>query len=110
MNTKISTSDIYWLHLEGRIAHPFVVIQVKDSYAIVCGITTNQKLANMPGNFVLDIGEGNLEKESIVDVANILTISFDRLEEFIGRLSPKRVEQIHNGIKFLEKTYFENRP
>lgn len=110
---KINQGDIFWLNLEG-IAHPHVVVQdnvfnhSRIDTTIVCAITTNNKKAEMPGNVLLDVGEGNLEKVSIVDVAKVSTVNKSELGEVIGTLSSKRIEQILNGMRFLQKSFFRD--
>jgi mRNA interferase MazF len=59
----------------------------------------------MPGNLILDIGEGNLQKLSIVEVSKQLTINRSQLKEYIGTLSKKRVEEIINGIGFINRSF-----
>jgi mRNA interferase MazF len=98
--------NIYWVSLTNRIPHPYVVIEINSNLIKLCRITTNQKKANLPGNVLLEIGEGNLEKQSIVDVADVIEVNKSQFSEYIGKLSDKRVNEIITGIKFLEKTYF----
>ncbi|MCA9383997.1 type II toxin-antitoxin system PemK/MazF family toxin, partial [Candidatus Dojkabacteria bacterium] len=66
------------------------------------GLTTNKKKLGLPGNIVLDKDEAGLE-ESIVNVANVLIIKISNLNEYLGSLSEARVEEIKNGIEFLNK-------
>lgn len=105
---KLSVGNIYWLTTEGKIAHPHVIFEIEENgnQVKVCSITTNQKKIHMPGNVVLEIGEGNLEKESIIEVAKVSTVKISELTNYIGHLSGKRVQEIIAGINFLQKTYF----
>lgn len=109
----INQGNIYWLNLEG-IPHPHVVVQEnvfnysRIETTIVCAITTNQKKVNMPGNVVLDAGEGNLEKESIVEVGKVSTVNKSQLTDFIGTLTEERVREILNGMEFLQKSFFRD--
>ncbi len=96
---------IYWLTTEGTIAHPHVIIQINDDNVTVCSITTNMKKLNMPGNVLLDVGEGGLEKQSIVEVSKEFTVSNSELKEYIGSLSKKRVKEILNGIGFIYRSF-----
>jgi mRNA interferase MazF len=68
---------------------------------VVCGMTTNLRLANAPGNILLRQGEGNLPRRSIVNVSQLFTVDKSDLGEFIGRLSAKRVRDILHGIAFV---------
>lgn len=105
---KIELGNIYWIEFEGRIPHPHVVIEVNDTSQItVCAITTNRKKIHMPGNILLDIGEGNLEKQSIVDVSDVQNINRSLLGDHIGKLSKKRIDEILNGIGFIKRSFLD---
>ena len=111
----INQGDIYWVEVdepsrsEPGSTHPHVVMQnnlynqSKIRTVIACVLTSNLKYANLPGNVQLEKGEGNLSKASVVNVSQILTIDKSQLGEYIGTLSPNRVNQILDGISlFLE--------
>ena len=111
----INQGDIYWVEVdepsgsEPGYSHPHVVMQnnlynqSKIRTIIVCVLTSNLKYADVPGNVWLEKGEGNLPKASVVNVSQILTVDKSQLGEYIGTLSPNRVNQILDGISlFLE--------
>jgi mRNA interferase MazF len=111
----ISQGDVYWVEVdeptgsEPGYTHPHVVMQnnlynqSKIKTVIVCAITSNLKLADVPGNVLLEKGEANLPKSSVVNVSQVFTIDKSQLGEYIGTLSLKRVHQILDGIYlFLE--------
>lgn len=91
------------------IAHPQVVIAVEssseDPTITLCALTTNMRKLNMPGNVLLDEGEGGLPKRSIVEVGKVQTVAVTDLGECVGSLSPQRVEQIRAGIRFIETSF-----
>src|SRR5688572_19033281 len=109
----VNQGDIYWLkepsESESDYIHPHVVIQdnvINHSNVqtvVVCALTTNSKRANAPGNVLLEIGEANLPKQSIVVVSQISTINKAQLGEYIGSLTQQRINQILAGIKFLQR-------
>jgi len=68
---------------------------------VVCLITSNLKRAKAPGNVLLKKGEGNLKKDSVVNVSQIITVDKSDLARKIGSLSHRRLTQIINGIKLL---------
>lgn len=68
---------------------------------VVCSLTSNLKRAEGPGNVLLEAGEGNLPKRSVVNITQIYTVDKDELIEKIGTLSPDRVQQILYGIYML---------
>ncbi len=106
----INQGDIYWIELdeptgsEPGYSHPHVVVQnnvfnaSRINTVIVCALTSNLKRAETPGNVLLEKGEANLSKQSVVLVSQIFTVDKTQLGEFIGTLSEHRVKQIIEGI------------
>ena len=106
----INQGDIYWIELEEPTgsepgySHPHVVVQnnvfnaSRINTVIVCALTSNTKRAEAPGNVLLEKGEANLPKQSVVLVSQIFTVDKSQLGEFIGALSEGRVQQIIDGI------------
>ncbi|MCL4457077.1 MAG: type II toxin-antitoxin system PemK/MazF family toxin [Nitrospirae bacterium] len=109
----IKQGDIFWLDLgmpresEPGYRHPHVVIQnnifneSKINTVVVCALTSNIKRASAPGNVLLKKGEGNLPKDSAVNISQIITVNKSDLVEKIGSLSPSKVKQIIEGVKLL---------
>jgi mRNA interferase MazF len=110
----INQGDIYWVPLgepdrsEPGYTHPHVVIQdnllnrSRIHTVVVCALTTNIKRANAPGNVLLEVGEANLPKQSIVEVAKVSTVDKAQLGEYIGSLTRERINQILAGMQFLQ--------
>jgi mRNA interferase MazF len=106
----INQGDVFWVELaepsgsEPGYRHPHVIIQnnvfnrSRINTVVVCVLTSNLKRTQAPGNILLEQGEANLPKQSVVNVSQIFTIDKRDLEEKIGTLSPKRVQQILDGI------------
>ena len=69
---------------------------------VVCALTTNLKRANAPGNVLLEAGEANLPKQSIVVVSQVSTVDKAQLGEYIGSLTEQRINQILAGMQFLQ--------
>jgi mRNA interferase MazF len=72
---------------------------------IVCALTSNLKRANEPGNVLLDVGEGNLPKQSVVVVSQVSAVEKTQIGEYIGALSDQRVEQILAGMRFQQASF-----
>lgn len=112
---KINQGDVYWVPLEDAnraipsYTHPHVVIQdnilnqSRINTVVVCALTTNMKRAKAPGNVLLDIGEANLPKQSVVVVSQVSTVDKAQLGEYIGTLSEGRIDQILAGMRFLQR-------
>lgn len=113
----IRRGDLYWIELDdGRgvagVAHPHVVVQddvfnrSRIHTVVVCALTSNLHRAAEPGNVLLDDGEGDLPRRSVVVVSQIASVGRARLGERIGALSDARVEQILAGLRFLQTSFF----
>lgn len=120
-SVTIRRGDIFWVEPdESRgsvpgIPHPHVVVQ-EDVFnrsrigtVIVCALTSNLKRANEPGNVLLEPGEGNLTKRSVVVVSQVSSVLKAQLGELIGTLSEERVEQILAGLRFQQASFFDQR-
>ncbi len=114
----INQGDIYWIKADGSqetelgyYNHPYVVIQddlfnhSRVHSVIVCALTSNLKQANAPGNVLLELGEGNLPKHSVVVVSKVSAVAKTRLDAYIGTLSPARIKQILAGMRFLQTSF-----
>lgn len=105
----INQGDVFWIDLgeplgsEPGYRHPHVVIQnnvfnrSRINTVVVCALTVNLKRAAAPGNVLLELGEANLPKPSVVNVSQIFTVDKIQLGEKIGTLSAKRVREILKG-------------
>lgn len=114
----IHQGDIYWLHApkEGEAAvdyaHPYVVIQAdvinhsRVTTVVVCALTSNLKRMTEPGNVLLEAGEANLPKQSVVVVSQVEAVEKTALGEYIGSLSRERIEQIFAGMRFQQNAFF----
>jgi mRNA interferase MazF len=76
---------------------------------VFCALTSNLHRANEPGNVLLDVGEGNLPKQSVVVVSQISSIERAQLGQPIGALSEARVEQILAGLRFQQRAFLGSR-
>jgi mRNA interferase MazF len=115
----IRRGDIFWIEPDGSRGsvpgspHPHVVVQddvfnrSRIHSVVVCALTTNLKRANEPGNVLLDPGEGNLAKQSVVVVSQVSAVEKSQLGAHIGRLDDQRVEQVLAGMRFQQAAYFD---
>ena len=109
----IHQGDVVWIDWEEPSGsepgyrRPFVVIQndvfnlSRINTVVVCALTSNLKRAQAPGNVLLEQGEANLPKPSVVNISQILTVDKRDIEEKIGALSPRRIRQILHGLRLL---------
>ncbi len=112
---SIKQGDIFWVDFgsprgsEPGYRHPHVIIQnnvfnaSKINTVVVCALTSNLRWAKSPGNVLLKKGEGNIPKDSVVNISQIATVDKAFLEEKIGALPPLKIKQIIDGVKLLIK-------
>jgi mRNA interferase MazF len=105
----IEQGQVYWLRFRGQGSEPdgkrpAVVVQ-HDRFnrsaintIVVAAITTNLRLAAMPGNVRLRKGEANLPRSSVVNVTQLRMLDRSKLIELVGRLGPKRINEIAHGL------------
>lgn len=117
----IHRGDLFWIEAdESRgsvpgITHPHLVIQddvfnrSRIQTVIVCALTTNLSRAHEPGNVLLEPGEGDLPKRSVLVVSQVSSVEKSRLGECIGALSERRVEQVLDGMRFQQASFFGQR-
>ena len=113
----IRQGDIYWVDLGDPIGsapgyrHPHVVIQndgfnqSKINTVVICALTSNLKRAEAPGNVLLESGEADLPKSSVVNISQIFTVDRSQLVEKIGTLSAERMQQVLDGLYLLLDPY-----
>jgi mRNA interferase MazF len=125
MSKQPSRGDIYWaslarpdapssgdLEATSVLAHPHVIVQddlfnhSRIDTIVVCALTTNPNRASEPGNVPLDPGEANLPRPSVVVVSQISSIAKADLGDYIGSLSEARIEQILDGLRLLQRSFF----
>lgn len=105
----INQGDVYWAPVEETsYTHPHVVIQddvinqSRINTVVVCALSTNMKRAKAPGNVLLEVGEANLPRQSVVVVSQVSLVDKGQLGEYIGSLSAQRISQILSGMRFLQ--------
>ena len=109
----IRQGDVYWVDLGIPVGsapghrRPCAVVQnnlINSSQirtVVICVLTTNLRLAQIPGNVLLAPREGNLPQQSVVNVSRLLTVDKIQLDERIGALSDERVIEIIAGINLV---------
>lgn len=111
---EIKQGEIYWVPIkhtdstEASYTHPHVIVQEdalnysRIKTVVVCALTTNLKRAKAPGNVLLEAGEANLPRQSVVVVSQVSVVDKTQLGEYIGSLTGQRIKQILNGMQFLQ--------
>jgi len=109
----IKQGEIYWVDLSEPKAskpgyrHPHIVIQnnlfntSQINTVVVCSLTSNLNRAKAPGNVLLNKGEANLPRKSVVNISQIFTVNKSDLIDKIGQVSKNRLTEILDGLKLL---------
>ncbi len=125
----ISRGEVYWIEPASTAAavdndgiarpasvehaHPHVVVSddvfnhSRITTVVVCALTTNLQRGKEAGNVLLDDGEGDLPKRSVVVVSQISSVAKSELGAFIGTLAASRVDEIVAGLGFLQRSFFD---
>ena len=103
--------EIWWASLaeprgsEPGYRRPVVIVQANPfnrsrmQTLIVAVVTTNLRLAAMPGNVQLRKGEGGLARPSVIMVTQLLTVDKSYLNERLGALSARRLTALDAGLR-----------
>ena len=117
-SARINRGDVFWIGPDDSrgpvpgYPHPHVVVQddvfnhSRITTVVVCALTSNLHRASEPGNVLLEAGEGDLPKRSVVVVSQVSSVEKARLGERMGSLSDARVEQVLAGLRFQQRSFF----
>ena len=106
----ISKGEIWWADLPAPAGsgpgfrRPVVVVQSdalncsRIATVICVPLTSNLRRAIAPGNVALSARVTGLQKESVANVSQILTLDRDLLTERVGKLPPGKLQLILAGI------------
>lgn len=109
----IRQGEVYWLHFgtpegsEPAGRRPAVIVQHDRfnrsaiSTTVVAVVTSNLRLAAMPGNVRLRRGEAGLLLPSVVNISQLRTVDLSRLGERVGVLGPARLREVLRGLALL---------
>lgn len=106
----ISQGEVWWTDFgpaDGSgpaFARPAVIVQ-SDSFnrsrvrTVVCvPLTTSLQWADAPGNVAIDAALTCLDRDSVANVSQIMTVDRSRLRDRVGVLPARTVEAILDGI------------
>ena len=105
--------DIWWASLdepagsEPGYRRPVVVISSNDfnrskiRTVIVAIITSNLHLADAPGNFILSKKSTGIDRDSVLNISQLMTLDKSFLTDRIGKLSNKKLNLLDDGIRLV---------
>ena len=105
--------EVWWASLPSPAGsgtgfrRPVVVVQSEPfnqsliGTVVVSVVTSNLRLADAPGNVLLQREDSDLPKDSVVNVSQILTIDKSFLTDRVGSLPREVVAQIEAGLRLV---------
>jgi len=118
----IHQGEVYWVAFAaGRGSEPWgrrpVLIlqherfnQSRLNTVVVAAITSKLRYATLPGNVRLRRGEANLQKPCVVNVTQLQTIDRTYLQEKIGTVSYRVLQQVWAGVRLVLEVNGETPP
>jgi mRNA interferase MazF len=107
----IRRGELWWADLgEPRGSAPAlrrpVLVVSSNAYnrsriaTVVCvTVTSSLRLGAAPGNVTLTAGTGGLPKDSVVNVARVVTLDKADLEERLGNLDRRTLRSVETGLR-----------
>lgn len=92
---------------EPGFRRPVLVVQA-DAFnrsrlrTVLCvGLTSNVKLLNAPGNVLLPPAASGLDRDSVVNVTQVVTLDEDFLIERVGRVPRRTMATVDAGLRLV---------
>lgn len=105
--------EVWWAELpepsgsESGYRRPVLVLQSDEfnysriSTVIAAAITSNTKLAAAPGNVLLSRHSVGLDRESVINVSQLVTLDKSFLAERIGRIPAAKLHEVDEGVRLV---------
>jgi mRNA interferase MazF len=106
----IRQCDIVWVDYgdpmgsETGFRRPAIVIQ-SDEFnlsrigTVICiPLTSNLRIAEVPGNLYLKSSETGLDQDSVANVAQIGALDRSRIGEWVGSISDRQLQTLFRGV------------
>lgn len=109
----VAQSEVWWADLADLVGsapvyrRPVVVVQAdalnrSQLATVVCVVlTSNLRWAGAPGNVVVSAKQTGLDRDSVVNVSQVVTIDKRQLTERVGRLPKRQMEAVFSGIDLI---------
>lgn len=105
--------EVWWAELpeptgsEPGYRRPVVVLQSdpfnrsRIATVVAAAITSNTGLAQAPGNVHLSRRSAGLDRESVVNVSQIVTLDKQVLVERVGRIPAAKMREVDDGVRLV---------
>lgn len=105
--------EVWWVNLpmpvgsEPGFRRPVLIIQA-DAFnrsqirtVVAAVITSNLRLAAAPGNVSLAKSNSGLNRKSVVNVSQVVTLDKSFLTQKAGRVPPNKLQEIEDGLRLV---------
>ncbi len=105
--------EVWWANMpeptasEPGFRRPIVIVQSDEfnlsriNTVIVAAITSNVRLSAAPGNVSLSKKSVGLNRESVVNVSQLLTLDRTFLTERVGKISRNKMQEVDEGVRLV---------
>ena len=109
----VRRGEIWWATLpsprgsEPGYRRPVVVVQADPfnrsrlQTVMAAVVTSNQRLADAPGNVRLTRRQSRLSKDSVINVSQLVTLDKSFLTLRVARLAPKDLAKLDTGLRLV---------
>jgi mRNA interferase MazF len=110
---EVQRRDVWWANLdesrgsESGARRPLLIVQadpfnrsrLRTVLAVV--LSSNVGLLDAPGNALVPASASGLERDSVANIAQLVTIDRDLLVERVGRVSVEIMEEVDEGLRLV---------
>ena len=107
----IRRGDIWWADVDGapgeRSRRPVLVVssdafnRSQISTVVAVTVSSDLRLVDAPGNVPLSALESGLPANSVINVAEVITISKPDLDAWVSRVGPDRLRRVEAGLRLV---------
>ena len=110
---EVVRGEVWWADLPDPVAsdpggtRPLLIVQANSfnrsriATVLAVVITTNERLADLPGKVLLPLRESGLKRPSVVNVSQIITADRAFLRERIGRVRAETMTRVESGLRLV---------
>jgi mRNA interferase MazF len=105
--------EVWWANLpepagsEPGFRRPVLIVQADEfnrsriRTIIATVITSNTSLASAPGNVSLSKRSAGLNRESVVNVSQVITLDKKFLTKRVGSISDRKLREVEDGLRLV---------
>jgi mRNA interferase MazF len=106
----VAQSEIWWADLVEPIGsapgyrRPVLIVQgdalnrSRISTVICVVLTSNLRWSTAPGNVLISANQSGLDRDSVVNVSQVVTIDKQQLTDRVGKLRKRQMDAIFSGL------------